>query len=449
MKIREFIKIAAIGLLISAVLFLIDQTYRFFSGYSTALDHGVLRLFAYYVLYGVPLTFVNVYLIRYINNINKRKKRKYNFFVGTLSSVIITLPSMFVLRIFHRVVIDDVSFRSFLTNENWGFYVVAAVITLLISLFFHTFYFYRAFQEKRVKEQKIIAGTASAQFDALKNQLDPHFLFNSLNVLASLIDEKPEQAQKFTTSLSKIYRYVLEQKNKEVVSVEEELQFAKTYVGLLKMRFEDSIEFDMPDAPDNPDAKVVPLSLQLLLENAVKHNMVTVRRPLKIKIFEEQGNLVVRNNIQPKQVVKKGSGVGLANISQRYDLITERKVVINETNDFFEVKIPVLTKQIEVMTTENTEMSEKYLAARRRVEELKEFYWNLGSYCIVIPFLIFINYRTYWEFKWFWFPVFGWGIGLAFHAGKVFLDNGFFGRRWEERKIREYMEEDEKTARWQ
>src|SRR5690606_34737643 len=98
---------------------------------------------------------------------------------------------------------------------------------------------------------------------------DPHFLFNSLNVLTSLIDENPEQAQKFTTSLSKVYRYVLEQKNKELVSVEEELEFAKTFIGLLKMRFENGIHFEIPETTSNPEAKIIPLSLQLLLENAV------------------------------------------------------------------------------------------------------------------------------------------------------------------------------------
>ena len=162
----------------------------------------------------------------------------------------------------------------------------------------HAFYFYKAFQENRVKEQKIIAGTASAKFDALKNQLDPHFLFNSLNVLTSLIEEDPSQAQKFTTSLSKVYRYVLEQKNKDLVSVDEELQFARTYVRLLKMRFEDSIVFDIIEACSNPEAKIVPLSLQLLLENAVKHNVVTSERPLHIRVFENGSQLVVSNNLQ-------------------------------------------------------------------------------------------------------------------------------------------------------
>ncbi len=127
--------------------------------------------------------------------------------------------------------------------KDRDYYQSSLIIAIIVSLYFHAIWYYKYRQENKVKEQKIIAGTASAKFDALKNQLDPHFLFNSLNVLTSLIEEDPYQAQKFTTSLSKVYRYVLEQKNKDLVSVDEELQFAKTYVKLLKMRFEDSIHF--------------------------------------------------------------------------------------------------------------------------------------------------------------------------------------------------------------
>lgn len=95
----------------------------------------------------------------------------------------------------------------------------------------------------------------------------------------------------------------------------------------------------------------------------------------------------------------------------------------------------------------NSDRDDKYRRARKRVDELKGFYYNLLSYCLVIPFLIFINYKTYWEFKWFWFSAIGWGIGLGFHAYHVFVNNGIFGKKWEERKIQEFMEEEEKK-RW-
>jgi hypothetical protein len=350
-----------------------------------------------------------------------------------------------VLRALTAVIYNGKSFSAFLINEKFKYYQFGLWVTLTIVVIFHVIYFYNRYQQNRIKEQKVIAGTASAKFDALKNQLDPHFLFNSLNVLTSLIEENPVNAQKFTTSLSKVYRYVLEQKNKELVTVDEELQFAKTYMSLLKMRFEDSIIFTMPEKASNPESKVVPLSLQLLLENAVKHNMVTSSKPLKINIYEDQGNLVVENNLQPKQIVKKSSGVGLGNITQRYDLLTNKKVNITKEANRFAVAIPMLTKKISVMRTEQepSQIDDSYMRALNHVDELKGFYYSLISYAIVIPILIYINYRTSWSFQWFWFPMFGWGIGLTIQAFRVFVTNGSFGRSWEKRKMEEFVRNEE------
>ncbi|EDP95020.1 hypothetical protein KAOT1_01754 [Kordia algicida OT-1] len=378
--------------------------------------------------------------------------KKYRLLIGIVGSVVITIFTVFLVRMVQEIFIEGESYEEFIQTENAEFYVSALLITIVFSVFFHAIYFYKELQKKKVTEQKIIAGTASAQFDALKNQLDPHFLFNSLNVLSSLIDENPRQAQKFTSGLSKVYRYVLEQKNKELVTVDEELKFAKTYMSLLKMRFEDSIIFEAPETAKNPESKVVPLSLQLLLENAVKHNMVTPSKPLHIKIYEDQNNLIIENNLQEKQIVKKSSGVGLNNIRQRYDLLTQREVYIYKTASDFQVAIPMLTKQKEIMRqkaigSSEKELDDQYIRARKHVEKLKEFYYNLLSYCLVIPFLIFINLKTVPQFHWFWFPMFGWGIGLAFHAMSVYIEDGRFGKNWEERKIREYMEQEERK-RW-
>jgi len=327
-----------------------------------------------------------------------------------------------------------------LANESFKNYQFGLFITLAIVGVFHLIYFYNKYQQKKIKEQKVIAGTARAKFDALKNQLDPHFLFNSLNVLTSLIEENPGSAQKFTTSLSKVYRYVLEQKNKDLVTIDEELQFAKTYMSLLQMRYEDAIKFSMPETISNPELKIVPLSLQLLLENAVKHNVITSDNPLEIKIYEENGYLVIENNLNPKASMGRSTKVGLKNINQRYSLITKRVVEIIQTNHKFKVRLPLLTQEISIMRTKDyNKESNKYIRAKQRVDELKGFYGNLISYCVVIPFLAFINYKTYWGFQWFWFPLAGWGIGLLIHAFSIFG----YGSSWEERKIRELMDKDD------
>jgi hypothetical protein len=268
-------------------------------------------------------------------------------------------------------------------------------------------------------------------------------------VLSSLIEENPDNAQKFTTSLSKIYRYVLEQKDKELVPVEEELAFAKTYMNLLKMRFENSITYELPTDEDwiasslsMAEAKVVPLSLQLLLENTIKHNVVSETKPLHIKIYFENSYLIVENNLQKKEILQERKGVGLQNIVNRYGLISERKVLVEETQIEFKVKIPILTKQIAIMETKNIyNENMAFIRAKERVEKLKGFYGNLTSYCFVIPLLAFINIQSG-GFQWFWFPMLGWGMGLSFHAFETFG----YGKSWEEKKIQEILNKGNSTT---
>ncbi|MHA7864583.1 2TM domain-containing protein [Flagellimonas marinaquae] len=362
---------------------------------------------------------------------------------GVIGNIVASILGIVLSRFVLRVLINQQSFAQFLAEERPEFYVTSFIISMAVAFMFYAAFYYKYYKERQVKEQKIIAGSASARFDALKNQLDPHFLFNSLNVLTSLIDEDPHQAQNFTTSLSKVYRYVLEQKNKDLVTVDEELKFARTYVRLLKMRFEDSIIFDIPDQSSQPDAKIVPLSLQLLLENAVKHNVVTSSRPLHIRVFEDKGMLVVSNNLQEKQVVKKSSGVGLQNITQRYRILTDREMIINKTAEDFSVSLPMLTQKYTVMETQENYIEEKrYAKARERVQAIKDFYGNLMAYCIVIPFLWWLNLRTT-EFLWAFFPTIGWGFGLTAHGMAAFGFNPLWGKRWEERKIKELMDKDD------
>ncbi|KJD35054.1 histidine kinase [Tamlana sedimentorum] len=407
--------------------------------------------FAFYQLYAFVLGYSNMMFFGFLNRRNWKKTDTIKrIIIGVTGATILTLIGLFILRALTALIMYHQTFNEFITHEKFAYYKFGLWITLTIIAVFHVIYFYNKYQQNRIKEQKVIAGTASAKFDALKNQLDPHFLFNSLNVLTSLIEENPESAQKFTTSLSKVYRYVLEQKNKELVTVDEELKFAKTYMSLLKMRFEDSIIFNMPEQASNPESKVVPLSLQLLLENAVKHNMVTSSKPLHINIYEQQDSLIVENNLQPKQIVKKSSGVGLSNIKERYQLLTHKKVFINQEANSFAVAIPMLTKQLSVMKTINTKSNfgDSYVRARDYVNELKGFYYSLICYLVIIPFLIYINYNTYWGVKWFWFPMLGWGVGLVLQAFKVFVNNGAFGRDWEKRKIEQFIREEEDNKRW-
>ena len=390
------------------------------------------------VLYMANMSWFYFLLKKFERNIYNIKRMT----IAVLGNVVISCFGVFVATFIVLVVIENWSVQEALTYNSTENYLRSTIISLTFALIFYAVYYYRYRQENKVKEQKIIANTASAKFDALKNQLDPHFLFNSLNVLSSLIEEDPYQAQKFTSSLSKVYRYVLEQKSKDLVLVDEELKFAKTYVRLLKMRFEDSIVFDILEESKDPEAKIVPLSLQLLIENAVKHNVVTSGKPLHLKVFEQDGELVVVNNLQEKQVVKKSTGVGLYNIRERYALLTDRKVVIDKTAKEFSVRLPILLKEISAMEIQHEYIEDKrYKKAKERVEAIKGFYGNLLAYCIVIPCLAFLNYRTT-SFPWVIFPILGWGFGIAMHAMEAFGKNPLWGKRWEEKKMQEYMDDD-------
>ncbi|TDR23071.1 2TM domain-containing protein [Flavobacterium cheniae] len=440
--IKQFPRATFIILIVFVVLIII----RLLSGGSVGFNEGLAWQFFYTTLYGYSLYYANAIIFVKLDDVYQTDRFSRNRIVqGFALSFIVSVIVIFLLRIVEDVLIEGKTIQEFLANERPSNYIVSVVITFVVTLAIHAIYFYKAYQENKVKEQKIIAGTASAQFESLKNQIDPHFLFNSLNVLSSLIEENPESAQKFTTSLSKVYRYVLEQKDKELVSVAEELKFAKTYMNLLKMRFENSITFEIPEGFDNEEAKVVPLSLQLLLENCIKHNVVSEAKPLHVKITIENNQLVVTNNLQKKEVLSNRKGVGLQNIVNRYAILTKRTVLVEENEQEFKIFLPILTKQITIMETQNIYNENlAYQRAKDKVEQLKGFYGNLISYCIVIPVLIIINLQSSNNFQWFWFPMLGWGMGLTFHA----LETFGYGKSWEERKINELMNKDDNSKNW-
>ncbi len=429
-----------INIIVSLFIFLIDGGEKTFERYSvTFLISGMYTFFI-----GLGNGFLNDYLDSKFSWTEETRKRTIAAIVGTL---VMNIALVYFCNYLNFIVIQGKNPEKFFNGEmnfiNWFFINFA----IMISAIGHARGFMAAWKnstKKEVVEQKLIAKSANAQFESLKNQLDPHFLFNSLNVLDSLIEENPVQAQRFTNSMSKIYRYVLEQKDKELVSVEEEIDFAKTYCELLKTRFEDAVTFDFNISEEDKKGFVVPLSLQLLLENSIKHNFATSSKPLNIKIFTEKGNLIIENNLQTRELPNKSTGVGLANIVSRYNLLTERNVFVEKSEAFFRVKLPILTEKLNPMNPYTPSQEQlAYEKAAKRVEELKGFYGNLISYCIFIPFLIFINFQTSPKYHWFWWPMLGWGIGVISHGIKTFG----IGTDWEERQIKKYMEKEEENAR--
>ena len=385
--------------------------------------------------------FINQYLSSKWDWITQTNQRVT---AGIVATILYTVPLVLAIDYVTLVVLNDVDPSRFFEEQFFWTHLFYIILSLGVSTFLHARGFmknWKAAMTKETTRQEIVAKTETAKFESLKSQIDPHFLFNSLNVLTSLIGENPYQAEKFTTKLSKVYRYVLEQRNKDLIPLTEELQFAKTYMELLAMRFEDAVHFEIPSTVSNSELKIVPLSLQLLLENAVKHNVVSSLKPLSIRIYEQDGYLLIENNINPKEAIGKSTQVGLRNIADRYGLITHKRVSIEKDNNTFKVSLPLLTQMNNIMYPEDLENS-KYVRAVERVEKLKEFYQNLASYVIIIPFLIFINVYFSPQFHWFWFPAIGWGIGVIFHWLEANNYNVFLGKNWEEKKIKEMMEEE-------
>ncbi len=182
---------------------------------------------------------------------------------------------------------------------------------------------------------------AEYQFEMLKLQLNPHFLFNSLNTLSSLVHEDSDKASEFIRRLSDVYRYVLDNRNRELVSLREEMAFIHSFSFLQAIRFQGMIDFRFDVSEESLDRKIPPMTMQLLVENAVKHNVVSGKMPLQITITSNSENIIITNNLQPKGE-QPGAGMGLKNISSRYAFLTERKVEIIRDDHQFKVIIPLI-----------------------------------------------------------------------------------------------------------
>jgi LytS/YehU family sensor histidine kinase len=215
--------------------------------------------------------------------------------------------------------------------------------TALIATLYEAGYFFGMWKRQAIEAEALKSRQLRAELDTLRNQVSPHFLFNSLNTLVALIPEEPAQAVTFTKALSQVYRYILQHKEKEVVDLGTELDFTEAYIHLMKVRFEDALRITVEVSPDHRRLLVAPLSLQLLVENALKHNVASVAHPLHVDIHVENGRtLVVRNNLRRRQGSVEGTGTGLSNVKQRYAILSDRPVDVIETRDHFLVALPLL-----------------------------------------------------------------------------------------------------------
>ncbi len=248
----------------------------------------------------------------------------------------------FLHVILRKTIFIDRAVNIFDTDQLISRTAADVFCVIMIVCIYESIYFMHALKDSVEEKEMLKRENLQAQLNALRTQVNPHFLFNNLNTLSSLIPENPKHAMDFVQQLSKVYRHILDVKDEKSILLKDELEVLNAYTFLLKTRFDKNLEVNINIPESKLQDKIVPLSLQILMENAIKHNIVSSDKPLHIDVFTENGSLVVSNNLQMKNQVNESTGIGLDNIRNRYKLISEKPVKVTESETNFTVSIPLI-----------------------------------------------------------------------------------------------------------
>ncbi len=300
-----------------------------------------------WVVYLISLAFTAVYwngaclvifyLRRKIPEINRTKSR-------LIYSAVFIMIWMSIGGLPLKLLFGVSKFQDLLQpSEHTSFIPFNFTAAIIITLTYEAVYFFEKWKVAFRQNEELKNQQVRTQFEVLQNQMSPHFLFNSLNALTTLIAENQETAIEFTQKLSDVYRYILQTKDKELVRLSEELEFSKAYLFLLQMRYPENLETEFSIDEKYLDQYTAPLTIQMLIENGVKHNVISKTHPLKIEIYVENGrSIVVKNNLQIKKTIEKSTKTGLANIKKRYHYLGNREIDIITTAKNFMVAVPLI-----------------------------------------------------------------------------------------------------------
>lgn len=301
----------------------------------TAVKVGALNISFWLVLW-----IGNGYLSDWLDHkISWHERPGTRFTAGIVIMLAYTLASVWILVVFFREVVG--------LNAGSGYNTMlycAMLITILISMFMTSRSFLFNWRQAAVDAEQLKRESVRAQYESLRNQVNPHFLFNSLNALSNLVYQDPDKAARFIKQLADVYRYVLDTRDREVVKLEEELEFLKAYFFLQQIRFGEKLKMDVQVM--NRDGGVAPLALQMLVENAIKHNIIADAQPLSVSVTERDGRIWVSNTLQKRSTPdEEGSGLGLDNIRRRYSFLSGKPVEVMTEGGIFSVGLPVLPPQ--------------------------------------------------------------------------------------------------------
>lgn len=306
------------------------------------LSHWKIKLsFLYTILIAFLVWQGNRYLLFSLRSyFNWYKKPLHKIGILLLSVSFYTIPlSVLMLTGWYKLFTNiEVNSQVIFTST-----LIIMICVIFITHVYETAFLVKESESEIVRNEQLERAKAEAELEALKNQIDPHFIFNSLNTLSHLIEEKPLKAKQFNDNLADVYRYILHNKGRELVLLQEEIGFMNDYFSLLKIRFENAVQLN-----NNCDEEIFqqylipPISLQILIENAIKHNEFTDEAPLIITLNNDGDSLIIRNDKRAKTLRKESSKIGLHNLQERYRLVAGKELTVNEDEKNFTVRLPLL-----------------------------------------------------------------------------------------------------------
>ena len=334
-KIKEFVIITFMGLFIG---FMICPECYFGIGNFAKNWRSLLISLIYTYILGYGCTYISYFICRRFYSMERPTKGFFiNFLVLALYSF---FASMLIWYFSIKILFNpgfNPTFSDLVSNAQLPMY-----IALAISMFFSGIEFIKRWKEEAVKAEKLEKEKIATQYESLRNQVNPHFLFNSLNTLSSLVYDNQELAVQYINKLSGIYRYVLDSRNLDLTLLSDEMAFLNDYIFLQKIRFADNLKVNFKLNGEDEQLLVLPLALQIIMENAIKHNEVSSEKPLEVNVFVRNKKLVIQNKKNQKKLFEKGMGIGLTNISERYKMICGHDIEVNDEAECFTVSIPLI-----------------------------------------------------------------------------------------------------------
>jgi len=275
---------------------------------------------------------------RFLSTNNKGKELLIFFIAGSFLTTIVTSSIVFIVS----MVMHNHSFGETLIPLKLNL-IYAWLANLLFHLINAIVFYFSEYKTKLIEAETFKRMSSQAELQVVKNQVNPHFLFNNLNVLSALVMQNNSEANRFIEEFSKVYRYILKNHEKELVALDTELYYIDPYIFLLQKRFAEALKVDFNIPQNFRQLLIVPASLQLLIENAIKHNIVSKQKPLQINVYiDSNNNIVVSNNLQARQTFEKSTGIGLQNIIKRYGLVSNRVVLVSDEAQLFTVTLPLI-----------------------------------------------------------------------------------------------------------